>query len=501
MTIAPHRLRPLLTVALAAVCALATVDASAAPSARRRARVDRRAAFKASLRLDGWQKQTRFIPASRGGKALPTLRKGEIKIKALGKVIVMRRYSAARKDGVRGLKVEQWVKLRQPKRSDGMSGKAHSSLRQAVKLLDQRFELGQTSRAKLHGAAIQGVLSAEKQPRSSTEAYRLAMKAAAASLGDKYTKVFDPVQHKAQTLRTHGKTLGVGVRFLEGQLGVLARVQKEGPAAGKLRVGDKLLTVNGAAVTSNQGAFDALKGEANSRVRVTLERAGQRKQLTLERKEFKVSQVSATLLGKTGVGLVKLNRFTVGCAGEVHQAITKLKRQAKGQLEGLVLDFRGNPGGQSKEATKLLDGFIAKGAFVRYTGFEPETHAAQAKTLFPKLKLAVLLDKKSASASERTAGVLKQHKRATILGEKSFGKGIRQSTFNLADGSSVKITTAKMLLPDPKTGQELYYHGKGLVPDVNVAQAKARFPNSKDPVALYAAGLLAGKLRAPAATR
>lgn len=492
-----HRLR-LLGVALASIYVLNALPASATPAPQRRARVARpdRAAFKANLRLDGWQKdKARFIPLSRGGKALPKLRAGEVKIKALGKVIVMRRYSPASHNGVEGLKVEQWVKLRQPQRADGVSGKAHTSLRQTVKLLNQRFELGQAPRSKLLGAAVQGVLAADKLPQTSTEAYRLAMKAAASSLGDQYTTVFDPVQHKAQTLRTHGKSLGVGVRFLKGQPGVLARVQREGPAAGKLRVGDKLLAIDGAPVTTNQAAFDALKGDRGSRVRVTFERAGQRRELLLERKEFKISQVSSKLLGTSGVGVVKLKRFTVGCAGEVQQAITALQRQAEGKLKGVVLDFRGNPGGQSAEATKLLDSFIGKGAFVRYTGFEPETHAATPQTLFPRLKLAVLLDKGSASASERTAGVLRQHGRATLLGEKSFGKGIRQTTFNLADGSSVKITTAKMMLPNPKTGRELYYHGEGLAPDVSEQQAKARFPTAKDPVARYAAGLIAGELR------
>lgn len=199
-----HRSLSLTTVLTVALwSAGAHAERTRAPRAPR---VDRQAAFKASLSLDGWRKQERFLPANKVGKALPKLQTGVIKVKALGNVIVMRRYLPATKGGERGLKVEQWVRLRQkPATSDKLSGKAHESLTKAISLLDKNFALAPTNRRALLDAAVAGVLAHDARPVTSTEGYRLAVQNAAASLDDKYTRSFAPAAEKQRVLRGAGK--------------------------------------------------------------------------------------------------------------------------------------------------------------------------------------------------------------------------------------------------------------------------------------------------------
>lgn len=476
---------------LAALLIVALCSTAAHAERTRAPRVDRQAAFKASLSLDGWRKQERFLPANKVGKALPKLQTGVIKVKALGNVIVMRRYQPATKGGERGFQVEQWVRLRQkPATTDKLSGKAHESLTQAIALLDKNFALAPTNRRALLDAAVSGVLANDARPVTSTEGYRLAVQNAAASLNDKYTRSFAPAAEKQRVLSSAGQAEGIGVVMLRGQDGVVARIHDKAPAAGQLQPRDRILSIDGRPAGTNQQIWDALKGDAGTRASLRVQRGSQTLTLSIERKQFPIQQVFPKLLGKSGIGMIKLARFTDGCAGDVQKAISKLQRQNKAPLKGLVLDLRGNGGGSSVEATKLLDGFISRGVFVNYVGANPEQAVATNKTPFAGLKLAVLLDKDSASASERTAGVLKQHNRATILGDVSFGKGIQQRTYGLPDGSSLKVTVAKMLLPSPSGGPVLDYHTHGIVPHVTAAQAKARFPQSPDPTASYAAYLL-----------
>ena len=226
---------------------------------------------------------------------------------------------------------------------------------------------------------------------------------------------------------------------------------------------------------STEDVQRAVTGNLDRSTPVTLERQGRQKTVTVTPKIYQVALVTSELKAR-GIGAVKLARFAKGSAEQVRGAVTKLQRRNGGRLNGLVLDLRGNPGGLTAEAHSLINMFIPAGDlffFSRHRKVVKRHTADPAQASFADLRLTVLVDKKSASSSEIVAGSLKQRGRATLVGEKTFGKGIGQSNFNLPDGSGFRLTDFHIGLPVDGQSKMVLYHQKGIQPHLAVPPADA----------------------------
>jgi carboxyl-terminal processing protease len=214
-----------------------------------------------------------------------------------------------------------------------------------------------------------------------------------------------------------------------------------------------------------------MRGAAGTKIRLTIFRPGRDEpfDVTVTRGVIELEPVTSKLDGK--VGVVTVNEFSRDVGADVNAAVQAMRQKAGGRLDGLVLDLRSNPGGSLDEAVALSDLFLTNGDIVSQRGRKAsENEYYRAESMFrgdaaKGTPIVVLIDAGSASASEIVAGALQDHKRALIMGERSFGKGSVQSLIQLDRDSAVKLTTARYFTPSGHSVQE-----GGIEPDVRVPQ-------------------------------
>jgi carboxyl-terminal processing protease len=325
------------------------------------------------------------------------------------------------------------------------------------------------------------------EPVERTKLMRDAMRGITGGL-DRHTNYFDPEQYERLQIRLRGKTVGIGVSLRDRKGVVTVGKTYKGPARRSgMRKGDRVISVDGKPVETVVQAARLLGGEPGTKVKLQVERQGKTLEMQLDRQPVDFNPVRSRLT-KDGIGYVRLGHFDQGSADKVRNALSRLERRNHGPLRGLVLDLRNNPGGSVREANSLLNTFISKGTLVSTRGrggkVDKIHEADPAKTSHGALPLAVLINKRSASASELVSGALRHHRGATLIGEKSYGKGTVQSVVPLVDGSGVKMTTARYYLPDGVTPDK-----RGITPDFTTDQAKQRFrsanPGSKRRIVDY----------------
>jgi carboxyl-terminal processing protease len=240
-----------------------------------------------------------------------------------------------------------------------------------------------------------------------------------------------------------------------------------------------VLAVDG---TSLQGlslyeAIGLIRGPAGTSVVLTISRENvdQPFDVTVNRARIEIEVVSSERL-PNDIGYVQLTDFSRGATGKLAKAIQDL--QAQGQLKGLVLDLRNNPGGLLDESILVGSQFINEGVITieRLKGDQEQKFEAQPGGVAPDVPLVVLVNRGSASASEIVAGAIKENNRGTILGEQTFGKGTVQIPHTLSDGSELRVTIAEWLTP---TGQQI--SGEGIVPDIYVERTQQDFVEGRDP--------------------
>lgn len=300
---------------------------------------------------------------------------------------------------------------------------------------------------------------------------------------DPYTVYYPESMVEDYTFMSTGTYAGIGAKIGEYKKSlIITEVYKDSPAdkAGLLS-GDKIIAINGRAVTAENIDVmkEEIKGEPGSSVPVEISRYGVGNlSKTIERSKIKLPDVSFTDEIKNGIAYIKLNSFTPNAASDFKKALLQLDDSVG--LKALVIDLRANPGGLLIEAVKIVNLFIDKGKEVVSTRGKVaqwnSVFKTQTKAVFPDLPLAVLVNSRSASASEIVAGALQDYDRAIIIGERTFGKGLVQTTRDLAYNAKIKITTAKYYIPSGRCVQALdYTHRRpdgsvGKVPDSLISE-------------------------------
>jgi carboxyl-terminal processing protease len=229
-----------------------------------------------------------------------------------------------------------------------------------------------------------------------------------------------------------------------------------------IRAGDEFLEINGISLKgkNNEQVSSMLKGSKGTGVKLQIQRPGMPKviELNLTREEIRQNNVPYYGMLSNNIGYIKLDKFLENSAQEVKDALTDLK---KNDIKGLVIDLRYNGGGILQEAVKIVNLFVEKGVtVVIQKGKYREkiiTYNTFSSPIEPDLPLVVLVNNRSASASEIIAGSLQDLDRAVVIGQRSFGKGLVQQTFNLPYNSLVKVTVAKYYTPSGRCIQALDY--------------------------------------------
>jgi carboxyl-terminal processing protease len=317
-----------------------------------------------------------------------------------------------------------------------------------------------------------------------------------ASLHDRYSEYFTPAEAKAFTQSLNGQFEGVGMTIdsANTKKGLLVKSVFDGsPAkAAGIAPGDVIVAVNGKSTVGVPADVSTgrIRGRAGTSVRLGLlkQGAGKPRTITVARKRLDVPLVASKVVDRKGhkLAVIRLAQFAHGAAAQVKAAVQKtLKKGA----QGIVLDLRGNPGGELTEGRDVPSLFIKKGLIVSTRGRNsPEQKLyATGDAIAPTTPMVVLVDGGSASAAEIAAGALRDTGRATIVGEKTFGKGVFQQVEQLQNGGLLKLTVGSYYLPK---GENLA--GDGIHPQVPARDNPKTKRDEALPVALRT---LLGKLK------
>ena len=281
---------------------------------------------------------------------------------------------------------------------------------------------------------------------------------------DPYTEYIPEKGMQDFELLTTGKYGGIGalIRQKEDYVRIAQPYQGSPADLAGLKIGDKILAIDGqdAKGFTTEQVSSRLKGEPGSKVRVEVEHLDGSKQTAVIRRE-RIAIPGVPYVGwvADGIGYIRHSDFTEGCYEEMRAAVERLRKE--GELKGLVLDYRSNGGGIMQEAIKILGMFVPKGTEVLSTKGRSEDSKQVFRTssepVLPDLPLVVLVNGSSASAAEIVAGALQDLDRAVLIGQRSFGKGLVQSTRPLGYNTMLKLTTAKYYIPSGRCIQAIDY--------------------------------------------
>jgi carboxyl-terminal processing protease len=307
-----------------------------------------------------------------------------------------------------------------------------------------------------------------KQHLNSREAAYQAIEKLLATLDDPFTRFLRPEQYRSLQVSTSGELSGVGLQIgvepTTGQIEVIAAIPDSPAALAKIQTGDRILSINRvptAQMTLDEAATK-MRGEAGTSVHLTIEtpNTGTRT-IDLVRSRIAVNPVAAKLVSvKDGeaIGYIRLSQFSANAPMEVKQAIQRLHTQG---AKGYILDLRNNPGGLLQAGIEIARLWLDNGTIVYTVNRQGTIGSFDASgTALTNEPLVVLVNQASASASEILAGALQENERAKLVGQKTFGKGLIQSLFDLSDGSGLAVTVAKYETPNHND-----IHKLGITPD------------------------------------
>ncbi len=290
---------------------------------------------------------------------------------------------------------------------------------------------------------------------------------------DPHSSYMDPKNYADMQIQTKGEFGGVGIEVTmeDGLIKVISPIDDTPAAKAGLKSGDFIAAIDGTAIQglALNDAIDKMRGPAGSKVTLTVLRSGSKKpfDVTLARAVIRVD--SAKWHREGDVGYLRLTGFNEQTASGMEKGIRELKRQIGPGIKGYILDLRNNPGGLLDQAIQVSDDFLTSGEIVSTRGRHPDDtqrYDAKPGDLSDGKRIIVLINAGTASASEIVAGALQDHKRATILGMTSFGKGSVQTIIPLGEGGgALRLTTARYYTPSGHSIQ-----AQGIIPDIAVAQ-------------------------------
>ena len=293
---------------------------------------------------------------------------------------------------------------------------------------------------------------------------------------DPYSAYMSPEIFNEMQTETSGKFggLGIEVSMESGVVKVISPIDDTPASKAGIKAGDYIVKINEIQVQgkSLSEAVDLMRGPVGSAIELTIRRRGERKALTFKivREIIQIQSVKADLLEKN-IGYIRLTSFNENSDTQVEKQIKELEKNKN--IKGYILDLRNNPGGLLSQAIKISDFFLDNGEIVstksRKASENRKWFAKKGDLTNGKL-LIVLINYGSASASEIVAGALKDHKRAILLGENSFGKGSVQSIIPLKNDGAIRLTIAKYYLPSGKSISEV-----GVSPDIEIAEETDEF--------------------------
>jgi len=306
---------------------------------------------------------------------------------------------------------------------------------------------------------------------------------------DPYSAYMSPELFKSMQTESRGEFGGLGIEIgMEaGVVKVIAPISDTPAEKAGIKAGDYIVRINDEQVQGKtlMEAVKLMRGPVGSSIELTVRRKNVKKSLTfnIKRQIIEVKSVESEIVGnKKNIGYIKLKSFN---ENSDKQFIQKIKNYEKQKLIGYIIDLRNNPGGLLNQAISITDFFLEKGEIVSTKGrgiSETRKYFARAGDGVKGKPLIVLINNGSASASEIFAGALKDHKRAVILGENSYGKGSVQSIIPLRNGGGIRLTISKYYLPSGESISEV-----GVSPDIIVEeQNQFQFNSESDNQLKYA---------------
>jgi carboxyl-terminal processing protease len=329
------------------------------------------------------------------------------------------------------------------------------------------------SQGRLYEEAMDIIERDYYRPVKGSDLLNDSLDAAVKSLDDRFSNYFSPHDYASFSEVTGGAFEGVGMTVEQDPKGLrIISVYKGTPAAeGGLKPGDLIVKVDGRSLagTSSEEATTRIKGRAGTTVALTLRsKGGAERTVRLQRQKVEIPVVQSGMkrAGGDPVAYVRLASFTSGAHGQVKQAIQGLLDKG---AKGVVLDLRDNGGGLLDEAVLVSSIFLPDGKVVSTKGRSRPEHVYDATggAISTKLPVVVLVNGQTASASEIVTGALQDRKRATVVGTRTFGKGVFQEVERLSNGGALDITVGEYFLPSGRNlGGGGVKRGSGITPDV-----------------------------------
>ena len=295
-----------------------------------------------------------------------------------------------------------------------------------------------------------------------TDLYQKATLGMLEQLKDPYSVLLTGDDYKALTEQTSGNYAGLGIQIdvRDGWITVVAPLPETPAERAGIQTGDQIIEVDGKSTEGwkNDEAVKALRGNAGSKVVITIRRAGITEPIKyrLIRAQIHMRSVPPGTLFDSGVGYISLNPVSETSAEELRQEIAAMK--AKG-MKSLLMDLRGNPGGLLDQGVKVADLFLDSRQEIVSTRGRARGSTREffdeARQAWPNLPIVVLVNDGTASAAEIIAGALQDHDRAVVVGAPTFGKGLVQTLFPLGEGIALKLTTARWYTPSGRTIQRI----------------------------------------------
>ena len=285
-----------------------------------------------------------------------------------------------------------------------------------------------------------------------SEMIEAAIKGYISAVGDEYTEYFTPEEMKTFTTYTTGNYVGIGI-YMEADtennvIKVSSTIKNSSAEKAGLQAKDIIAKVNGVSYDASEltKMSTNIKGEEGTTVDLEIIRNGQTINYTLERASVELYPVEGVVL-EENIGYIELATFDEGCAEQFKTAYEELKNK---NVKSLIIDLRNNGGGIVDEALQIVDYILDKDFTMLITADKNKTEEIETSKNDPiiNVPIMILVNNETASASEILAGAIQDYKKATIVGEKTFGKGVIQELYTLNDGSGLKITIKEYFTPN-----------------------------------------------------